>query len=109
MSGPLAGDELTDALVPVASALISAVHALDTDEVSALFAEAAHLAGDQLAAARALVVLLAGMCIEDQPVADVLAWTRNPQRYGDLRDDGVPALLASLRSGRGNSPQGDAA
>jgi hypothetical protein len=93
-------DELTTALIPVADRLIRAVHALDTGAVAQAFTDAAELAGDELRAARLLVVVLAGMCIEDQAADDVLAWTHDPDRYADLRQEGVPALLASLRSAR---------
>lgn len=94
------GDALITALIPVADRLISAVHALDADAVAQAFADATVLAGDDLAAARHLLVLLAGMCIEDQHADDVLAWTHNPGQYADMRDNGVPALLACLRSAR---------
>lgn len=96
----LQGDELTTALIPVADRLISAVHAVDPEAVAQLLEEATQLAGDGFAATRHLIVLLAAMCIEDQSADAVLAWTHDPARYADLRDEGVPALLASLRSAR---------
>jgi hypothetical protein len=95
-----AQDELTTALIPVADRLVSAVHALDADTVAQAFAVAGQLAGGELAGARHLVVVLAAMCIEGQHVDDVLAWTHDPNGYADMRDDGVPALLACLRSAR---------
>lgn len=95
-----AQDELTTALIPVADRLVSAVHALDADAVAQAFAEAAAAAGHELAAARLLVIVLAGMCIEGLHADDVLGWTHDPDRYADMRADGVPALLACIRAAR---------
>ena len=96
----MTGDELTAALVPVADRLITAVHTVDPEAVAQALDEAAQHAGGYLDALRHLTVLLAAMCVEDQPADHVLAWTENPDRYSELRQDGVPALLASLRCAR---------
>jgi hypothetical protein len=99
MAEPLAGDELTTALIPVADRLISAVHAVDADEVSTSLAEATQLAGNRLAAAQALTVLLAAWCSEDHAAGAALGWTVNPAEYHRLRSS-ADALTASLRAGR---------
>lgn len=107
MSDPLTGDDLTTALIPLAERLISAVHAVDANEVSALLAEATQLAGDQLGAARALAVLLAAWCSEDHSAAAALGWTVNPAEYQQLRSN-HDALTASLRAGRTTTEEGGA-
>lgn len=96
--GALLDDELTDQLVPIAADLIAAVHAMDRTGVADAFTAANRATGD--VGVRHLAVVLAAMCIEDQPAEHTLAWTNNPDRYHELRDDGVPALLASLRCAR---------
>lgn len=99
----LSVEDLADDLEPVAEELIRAVHAVDHERVSALIDKAAALAGNKEWALWALTVLLAGACVEDQPIDHVLAWTRDPEKYEELRNDGVPALLASMRMLRGRS------
>lgn len=105
MTSLLHGDALISALVPIASALIGAVHSLNADEISALFAEATQLAGDHLTAARALTVLLAAWCSEDHAPAAALGWTVNPAEYQRLRSS-TDALTASLRAGRTTEKEG---
>jgi hypothetical protein len=98
-ASPPTGDVLTNALVPVASALIGAVHAMDPEAVAAALADAEELAGGQLAAAQALTVLLAAWCSEDHAPAAALGWTNNPTAYHQYRST-ADALTASLRAGR---------
>jgi hypothetical protein len=111
MSGPLAGDELTTALIPVADRLISAVHAVDPDAVAACFTEAANLAGADTAGepwdvlvrhldvVRTLAGLLAAWCSEDHAAPAALGWTLDPTAYLQFRSR-ADALTASLRAGR---------
>lgn len=96
--GALLDDDLTDQLVPIATDLVTAVHAMDRTAVAAAFTAANHTTGD--VGVRHLALVLAAMCIEDQPAEHTLAWTHDPDRYHELRADGVPALLASLRCAR---------
>ena len=99
MNQPLAGDELTTALIPVADRLISAVHAVDPEAVAAALADAEEYAGGQLPAAQALTVLLAAWCSEDHSAGAALGWTNNPTAYHQYRSS-TDALTASLRAGR---------
>jgi hypothetical protein len=71
----LRGDELIEALLPTAADLVVAVHDRDAPAVEAAFAVAERLAGDALAAARHLAVVLGGMASLDLSIADQLGWT----------------------------------
>lgn len=96
---PLAGDELTEALIPLAVDLVAAVHALKQGVVADILDHAAALAGDHLTAARLLAVLCAGMVSEDHSEKATLGWTLNPDGYRVLRST-EEALAASLHAGR---------
>lgn len=98
-TGGLRGDELMEELVPTAARLVGAVHELDPREVSAIFSEAGRLAGDRLAAAEHLAVLLAGMAPEEHAPSALLGWTLNPDEYHRLKPD-VDVMTASIRAGR---------
>lgn len=74
MSG-LRGDELTDALLPVLTDLIMAVHTRDAAAVAAALNRAAALVGDPLAAATHLAVLGAALGRPDLPLRQQLDWT----------------------------------
>lgn len=100
MTAPLADDELTAALIPLALDLVTAVHAMDATEVAGVLDHAATLAGDHITAARHLSVLLAAMVNEDMPAAIALGWTRDHHQYGRQRALGVPSVVASLRAAR---------
>jgi hypothetical protein len=99
VSTPLAGDELTAALLPLAADLVTAVHALNGVVVGDILEHAAALAGDHLAAARHLAVLCAGMVSEDHSATASLGWTLDPAGYQRRRSTEV-ALLASLHAGQ---------
>lgn len=88
------GSPSTDALLPHATALISAVHDQDPTEVAEILADATAVAGDVLTAAHGLAVILAAMVPEQHTVAELLAWTMNPPEYRRLRDEGVNSLTA---------------
>lgn len=77
MSGPLAGDELTEALMPAAARLITAVHARNASEVQAAITDAAWTAASSYTGVRHLAVLLAAMVDEDTHVLTALAWTES--------------------------------
>lgn len=96
---PLAGDELTTALIPLAVDLVAAVHALNGDVVADILEHAAALAGDHLAAARLLAVLCAGMASEDHAAQASLGWTLDPAGYSSRREFET-ALAASLHAGQ---------
>lgn len=95
----LEGDELADALVPIADQLVAAVHQLDGPRVAGLFATAAEIAGDELLAARLLAVLGAGGRNEDVSSHAALGWTRDPAAYHRYRRT-CDAMTASMRAGR---------
>lgn len=104
----LQGDEVTEALIPAALDLVTAVHTLDDQAVAAAFDAAAVICGDQLAAAQHLAVIAAGMCSETAEQMQMLGWTLNPDRYRQLTDDGVDSVTASLRAARrGTRPTSD--
>jgi hypothetical protein len=107
MRVPLHDDELTAALLPTVADLIVAVHDLDQAAVAGAFEEAGRLAGDDLAAARLLAVLAAGICLDDQTLSASLGWTLNPDEYQRLRSR-VDALTASQRAGRTAPTEGAA-
>jgi hypothetical protein len=113
MAEPLAGDELTTALIPVADRLISAVHAVDPTRVAQALADAATLAGPDAdyaqhwAVLQGLALLLAAWCSEDHAAPAALGWTVNPAEYHRLRSS-ADALTASLRAGRTTTEQGGA-
>lgn len=95
----LHGDDLTAALVPLASDLVSAVHAMNATVVGDILEHAAALAGDDpLTGAQHLAVLCAAMASEDHTTNASLGWTANPPEYRRLRDT-CDALTASLRAG----------
>jgi hypothetical protein len=71
----VSGDELTEALLPAAARLITAVHARNASEVQAAITDAAWTAGSSYAGVRHLAVLLAAMVDEDTHVLTALAWT----------------------------------
>jgi hypothetical protein len=71
----LTGDELTEALMPAAARLITAVHARNASEVQAAITDAAWIAGSSFAGVRHLAVLLAAMVDEDTQIVSALAWT----------------------------------
>ena len=98
MSG-LRGDELVEALVPLATDLVKAVHALNPDVVADVLGHAAALTGDPHVAASHLLVVLAGMVSEDHSPSATLGWTRAPGRYRALRAT-CDSLTASLRAGQ---------
>lgn len=98
MSG-LRGDELVEALVPLAGNLVTAVHAMNAAVVSDILNHAAALAdNDHLTGAHHLAILCAAMASEDHAAPAALGWTRDPQRYQHLRKT-TDALTASLRAG----------
>ena len=76
----LTGDPITDALVPVVSRLVGAVHELDPAGVDRAITDAEQVLTralrevDQLRAARALAVVAAAMVPVDQPAGALLAW-----------------------------------
>lgn len=98
-TGGLTGDDLTAALLPVASDLVTAVHDHNRADVADALTAAERLAGDPLAAARHLAVLCAGMCSEDHAQVASLGWTLNPVEYRRLKTN-ADCLTASLRAGR---------
>jgi hypothetical protein len=93
------GDEVVTALILVPDQLISAVHQLDAAGVTAAFETAGQLALDELAGARHLAVVAAGMCSEDHTPPASLGWTLDPSAYRQFRSR-ADALTASLRAGR---------
>lgn len=95
----LVGDELADALVPLAADMVTAAHAKNRPLVGDIFAHATALAGDELVAAQLLAVLCAAMCSEDHAPNASLGWTRNPAEYRRLRST-MDALSASLHAGQ---------
>lgn len=95
----LTGDDLIDALIPLADHLVKAVHADNDDVVSDIVNHATALVGDPLPAAHALLVICAGMCSEDHGPKAALGWTLNRGEYRRQRKN-VDALTASLRAGR---------
>jgi len=95
------GDPRMDQLLPLAERAIQAAHRQDRLGIGTAVADAADLYdGDEPAALRALVVLLAGACPDDEPVADLLLWRRNPTEYARLRARGFTATEARELVGR---------
>ena len=84
-SPSITGDPTTDALVPVASALVWAVKTQNDAEVAEIL--------DHVDA-RGLAVVLAAMLPDDQPPSALLAWFANPREYIRLREVGVDSLTA---------------
>lgn len=95
---------LTDAqisrhVIPAACRLIGAVRADDPAEINRVLGGLqVDLRTDAATAVRALAVVLAAACPDDQPVSELLAW-RTPE-YQRLRHAGVPADTAAVLAAR---------
>jgi hypothetical protein len=94
------GDPRLDKLLPLADRLVQAAHRGDQLGTGTAFADAELLYGDPLTAARALAVLLAGMCPDDSDADDLLSWRLNPTEYHRLRSHGVAAAEARTLAAR---------
>lgn len=88
----LTGDELTDAVIPAASALVWAVRQNDPDAVDAALDDA--IASARGPGLHALLVVLAAMVPDDRSPAELLAWRTNPDTYLELRYLGLGADVA---------------
>lgn len=96
----LTGDKRLDKLVDPAAVIVRAVHDDRAMHVDAMLADAEAVYGNQLDAARAMVVLLAAMVRDDREPAQLLLWWQNPVEYRRLRASGVDAETAAQLAAR---------
>jgi hypothetical protein len=88
----LTGDDLTDAMVPVAQRMIGAVREWDVGEVAAAFTDAEEVGGLAV-----LVVVLAAMVPYDRSVGDLLGWVGRRDEFLRLLEYGVdPSAAATI-------------
>lgn len=92
----LTGDRHLDKLVPSAERLVQAVRTGAAMPIDAAFADAEHVYGNNLDAARALVVLLAAMVPDDRTAGELLRWRVNSHEYRRLRAAGITAESAAI-------------
>lgn len=88
------GDPRMDKLVPLVDRAIAAAHTHDQLGIDTAIADATAIYGDELTALRALFVLAAGACPDDEPVEALLTWRVNTTEYRRLRALHVPAAQA---------------